>query len=104
MKMKINIMALAFIVNIAQGQQTCRDYITNYWSESRYRVETIVEGTIVTDVKTGLIWKQCTQGLSGEGCGIGIVENMTWQEALVSVKFLNNAIGFAAIPIGECQI
>jgi hypothetical protein len=36
----------------------------------------------VTDLSTGLIWKQRAEGLSGAGCGTGSVSALTWQQAL----------------------
>jgi hypothetical protein len=38
-------------------------------------------GTI-THTATGLIWKQCVQGLSGAGCATGTAATYTWQGAL----------------------
>ncbi|MEO8135663.1 MAG: DUF1566 domain-containing protein [Betaproteobacteria bacterium] len=36
----------------------------------------------VTHNLTGLMWKQCTQGLSGAGCATGSATQMTWSNAL----------------------
>jgi len=36
----------------------------------------------VTDKKTGLMWKQCSEGLSGAGCATGSATIYTWQGAL----------------------
>jgi hypothetical protein len=38
-------------------------------------------GTITHNL-TGLMWKQCAQGLSGVGCATGAVAAMTWSAAL----------------------
>lgn len=40
------------------------------------------DGT-VTDIRTGLMWRQCSEGLSGAGCTIGSAEIHTWADALV---------------------
>jgi len=40
-----------------------------------------VDGTLTHKV-TGLMWKQCVEGLSGVGCASGTVSEFTWQEAL----------------------
>jgi hypothetical protein len=39
------------------------------------------DGT-VTDRATGLIWKQCAEGLSGANCLTGSAMTFTWQQAL----------------------
>lgn len=52
------------------------------------------DGTI-THSKTGLMWKQCSEGLSGSGCLIGTINTYTWQEALQLVETINNGSGFA---------
>lgn len=41
------------------------------------------DGT-VTHGPTGLMWKQCIQGLSGAGCGIGTATVLGWSGALAS--------------------
>jgi len=50
------------------------------------------DGTI-TDSKTGLMWKQCLEGLSGD-CS-GTAETFTWQEALQRPGTVNGDGGFA---------
>lgn len=39
------------------------------------------DGT-VTDVRTGLMWKQCAEGLSGATCATGSAQGFTWANAL----------------------
>lgn len=36
----------------------------------------------MSDAATGLMWKQCAEGLSGAGCTTGSVEAFAWQQAL----------------------
>lgn len=43
------------------------------------------DGT-VTHSLTGLMWKQCAEGLSGAGCATGAVTTMTWAQALATAK------------------
>lgn len=74
--------------------QSCEDYITNEWPISRYTIESIVGDKVVTDIKTGLLWKQCSQGFSGMGCANDSNETYTWNEALNEAVSQNN-IGFA---------
>ena len=52
------------------------------------------DGTI-TDLKTGLIWKQCLEGQSGSDCASGSAEDFTWQQALQRAQTLNSSGGFA---------
>ena len=42
-----------------------------------------VNGT-VTHLKTGLMWKQCAEGLSGAACATGAAATMTWATALTT--------------------
>ncbi|CAK8711599.1 hypothetical protein GCAAIG_00895 [Candidatus Electronema halotolerans] len=43
------------------------------------------DGT-VTDTKTGLIWKRCSEGLSGVNCEKGELKYYTWNEAVKHFK------------------
>ena len=52
------------------------------------------DGT-VTDTKTGLMWKQCAEGLSGVGCTTGVAQTYTWSAALNQAQTVNLAGGFA---------
>jgi len=52
------------------------------------------DGT-VTHTKTGLMWKQCSEGLSGAGCATGAATVYSWQAALQRVQALNAGAGFA---------
>jgi len=49
----------------------------------------------VTHTKTGLMWKQCSEGLSGAGCATGAATIHTWQVALQLAETLNAGSGFA---------
>lgn len=48
----------------------------------------------VTDSKTGLMWKQCLEGLSGNDCATGTATTFTWQQALQQPGVVNGT-GFA---------
>lgn len=61
------------------GAQTCRDNIPASAPDSRFTDNG--NGT-VTDLATGLIWKQCAEGLSGAGCLSGSATRFAWQQAL----------------------
>ncbi|AOP32786.1 hypothetical protein A0128_02205 [Leptospira tipperaryensis] len=45
----------------------------------------------VTDVNTGLIWAQCSAGLSGTGCASGAVSFPNWTTALLTCNSLSLA-------------
>jgi hypothetical protein len=52
----------------------------------------------VTHTKTGLMWKQCVEGLSGAGCATGAATLMLWSNALNAANTANAAnggLGFA---------
>lgn len=49
----------------------------------------------VTDHTTGLMWKQCLEGLSGADCATGSVDLFTWQQALQQPETVNGDTGFA---------
>ncbi len=70
---------LAGIVMAPATAQTCRDDIRATAPDSRFTDNG--NGT-VTDRATGLIWKQCAEGLSGAGCATGSAAGFTWPQAL----------------------
>lgn len=61
--------------------------------DSRYAIN----GETVTDLWTGLIWKRCVEGLSGNACATGVAGTYTWQGALNRSLVANGALsaGFA---------
>lgn len=61
------------------AQAGCRDDILATAPDSRYRDN---GDETVTDLSTGLIWKQCAEGLSGTDCMTGGLSVFTWQGAL----------------------
>lgn len=48
----------------------------------------------VTHLPTGIIWKQCLEGLTGN-CTVGEKLSLNWQEALEQVEAVNTNDGFA---------
>ena len=63
-------------------------------------VETVAQTTPVTaftfntdatvsDDFTGLMWKPCVQGLTGNSCATGTAQSYTWQTALQTVEAVN---------------
>lgn len=49
----------------------------------------------VTDNKTGLMWKKCSEGQSGNDCSSGSAASYTWQAALAQAQTVNTSGGFA---------
>ena len=49
----------------------------------------------VTDSATGLMWKKCLEGFSGDNCESGTPDYLTWQKALQQPSAVNNSGGFA---------
>jgi len=76
------------------ANRTCDDYITDEWPDSRYIIQNLSGDNVVTDNKTGLMWKRCAQGLTGIDCMTGSLTTHTWQQALDSAS-IENFGGFA---------
>jgi hypothetical protein len=64
----------------AMAEQTCH----TYWPRPSTPVNRFInnENGTVTDKSTGLTWKRCSEGLSGESCETGSAITLTWEEAL----------------------
>ncbi len=76
----IILMVLSSVLSSTAQAQTIKNYIDNQWKNSRY---TNHNDATVTDTKTGLMWKQCVEGLTGNTCGTGTaVTTYTWKAAL----------------------
>ncbi len=56
---------------------------------------TINKNGTVSDTKTGLMWKTCSEGQSGTDCSGGSAATYTWQLALQQAQTINNGGGFA---------
>jgi hypothetical protein len=70
--------SLAALAGVANAV-TCVDYLPASNPDVVYVDHG--DGT-VTDTRTGLMWKQCAEGLSGVGCGMGTLMTFTWSGAL----------------------
>lgn len=63
--------------------QTCLPNVPREAPNSRYVVsQPIANQRVVTDNSTGLMWKHCTEGLSGTSCNVGSPASRTWTQAL----------------------
>jgi len=71
--------ALLSLASFTEAAQTCH----SYWPKPSTPINRFTEngdGT-VTDTVTKLIWKRCSEGLSGDSCEKGEPSIFTWQEA-----------------------
>ena len=76
---KLLLLMLLFSSSTNVFSQTIKTYIDNQWQDSRYTDHK--DGT-VTDNKTNLMWKQCSEGLSGSGCTAGTATTYTYKAAI----------------------
>ncbi len=83
---------LALSASLPAQAQVCQVAIPASAPDSRYQVNG--NGT-VTDLQTGLMWKQCAEGLSGTSCSTGTVKTFLWQQALQRPSVINTQGGFA---------
>ena len=90
-RLLVFLLATLFIAGPTSAQ-TCNSAIIQSTPDSRFQNHS--NGT-VTDLQTGLMWKQCSQGLSGIDCASGTVITTTGDMALQQGESLNNGGGFA---------
>lgn len=84
---------LALLAPAAQAGQQCRtEHIAATAPPSRYQQK---DDSTVVDQQTGLIWRVCLEGVSGQACDEGEPLELTWAEALLYVPEFNNDGGFA---------
>lgn len=84
------IFTLLPVITLAQTCQTASIPATT--PTNRFTVNN--NGT-VSDTKTGLMWKKCSEGQSGTDCSGGSAATYTWQLALQQAQTVNNGGGFA---------
>jgi hypothetical protein len=75
---KLLLLMLLFSSSTNVFSQTIEDYIDHQWENIRYTNHN--DGT-VTDKKTTLMWKRCSEGLSGSGC-TGTAIRYTYKAAI----------------------
>jgi hypothetical protein len=88
------IFCLCFLAPLHTAQaQICNDYIAASTPDSQLADNG--NGT-VTDKKTGLMWKKCSEGQTGSNCENGSAAQFTWQAALQQPRMINSGgPGFA---------
>ena len=82
MKIIVLLLSILIISQPTNAVRTCESYIPDEWPDYRYTVAEISGDNVVTDNKTGLMWKQCSEGLTGADCGTGSLMSYTWKQAL----------------------
>lgn len=86
------IICLFFLTNV-HAAQTCKPTSIPASTPDSQLLDN-GNGTI-SDIKTGLMWKKCVEGVFGNGCDTGTPSTFTWQRALEQPAFVNNGSGFA---------
>lgn len=82
--------ALAFLVvsGLVGAEQVCvRDTLKAETAAARLEID----GDVVKDPATGLMWRRCFEGVSGNNCGTGEPSVMSWPAALLHVEKINQA-------------
>ena len=75
---------LLLLIGVSNAQAVpCQNNIPASNPDSVYIDEG--DGT-VTDSRTGLMWKQCAEGLSGANCQTGSAQGFTWANALTHAE------------------
>lgn len=82
-----------FFAATVHAQQTCRMSAILASTPSRQLVDN-GDGTI-TDSKTGLMWKKCLEGVTGDNCEKNSPSTFTHQKALEYPETINNGDSFA---------
>jgi len=89
---KMIVMVFCILIGGGQALAACVTTVTAITPTTDF----IVHGSgTVTHSKTGLMWKQCPEGLSGVGCATGVAIFYTWQASLQLAETLNAAGGLA---------
>ncbi len=73
---------------LVQGDQLTNENIVNTTPDTRYHLH---QNGTVTDIVTGLMWKQCSQGLSGSDCSEGVIGAYNWQAAFKQAEGATDA-------------
>ena len=82
-----------FFVSTAYAVQTCKpDSIPASTPDSQFIDN---NDNTITDLKTGLMWKKCFEGISGDACETGSADSFAWQQALQQPGTVNSGGGFA---------
>jgi len=82
------VLGLVTASSAAMAQQVCSSNVPLTAPDSRYTVD--AANGVATDNQTGLMWKQCPEGLSGSACDTGAFAlRVTWANALAAADAAN---------------
>ena len=73
-------LVLAGILAVPVLAQTCNPHIRETTPATQFVID-VGKGTVL-DTKTGLMWKRCSEGMSGTNCGAGSPQAFSWGGAL----------------------
>jgi hypothetical protein len=90
-KIFIVLLLLPFL-SLSAHAQFCASVIKPTAPDQRYSLN---GDATVTDLETGLMWRRCSEGQSGENCSSGAASLYTWTQALQDVDSVNTTGGFA---------
>lgn len=82
------IMVLLLVSGSVDAEQICvRDTLRAETAIARLEVD----GQVVKDPATGLMWRRCFEGVDGERCDNGEPSLMSWPAALLHIEKVNRA-------------
>lgn len=86
-RLSVLMLMLGGIVGVAHAQTCPPNNPPPITPDNRYTVSQPLPGHfVVTDVQTGLMWKQCPEGLSGTACESGSLSALNWSGALTEAN------------------
>jgi len=89
--MRVTLLLLTLLISQnLLAQRVCEEFITDEWPNIRYDIN--IASEVVLDKQTGLMWKRCSEGLSGESCEAGFPAASTWSSALATAANNNSAV------------
>ena len=77
------------MVRLVRGSYLAQEQACSENTASGFRFTINDSNNTVTDNQTGLIWKQCVEGLSDNQCTTGTADALSWEAALQHAKNLN---------------
>lgn len=90
-KIILSVTLIWLVIPTVNAAQLCYENITSTAPGNRFEGS----GDEVQDLTTGLYWKKCAEGLSGENCTEGTAQAMTIESALQLAKTTREATGQA---------
>lgn len=88
--MRITLLLTLLISQNLLAQRVCEEFITDEWPDIRYDIN--IASEVVLDKRTGLMWKRCSEGVSGASCETGFPAANSWKDALTAATNNNSAV------------